>query len=268
MKECGYAEVGGARFYYEVAGHGDPIVFVHAGIADGRMWDAQFDVFAQRYRVLRYDRRGFGNTAMVAGGFSHHLDLHGLLEFLGIEGAYLVGCSQGAKAIIDFALEYPAMARALAVVSPALSGFAFAGELPRQAEQLDAADEAGDIELVDELELQVWVDGPRRSPDQVDVQVRELVREMNLIALKTSEDLGNEQPLEPPAANRLGGIRAPTLVITGDLDTPKTMAAADFISCHIAGARKVVIAGTAHLPSMEKPEEFNRRLLSFLDSRS
>jgi len=93
MKECGYAEVGGARFYYEVAGHGDPIVFVHAGIADGRMWDAQFDVFAQRYRVLRYDRRGFGNTAMVAGGFSHHLDLHGLLEFLGIEGAYLVGCS-------------------------------------------------------------------------------------------------------------------------------------------------------------------------------
>jgi len=160
------------------------------------------------------------------------------------------------------------MARALAVVSPALSGFAFAGELPRQAEQLDAADEAGDIELVDELELQVWVDGPRRSPDQVDVQVRELVREMNLIALKTSEDLGNEQPLEPPAANRLGGIRAPTLVITGDLDTPKTMAAADFISCHIAGARKVVIAGTAHLPSMEKPEEFNRRLLSFLDSRS
>ena len=110
MKESGYAEVGGARFYYEVAGQGDPIVFVHAGIADRRMWDAQFDVFARQYRVLRYDRRGFGNTAMVAGAFSHHRDLHALLEFLEIEAAYLVGCSQGAKTIIDFALEHPQMA--------------------------------------------------------------------------------------------------------------------------------------------------------------
>ena len=100
---------------------------------------------------------------------------------------------------------------------------AFAGELPRQAAQLDAADEAGDVDQVNELELQIWVDGPHRSPDQVDAKVRDLVREMNLIALKTPEDLGDEQPLEPPAADRLGSIRVPTLVITGDLDTPKTL---------------------------------------------
>jgi pimeloyl-ACP methyl ester carboxylesterase len=268
MKEFGYAEVGGARFYYEVAGQGDPIVFVHAGIADGRMWNAQFDVFARQYRVLRYDRRGFGNTAMIAGAFSHHRDLHALLEFLEIDGAYLVGCSQGAKTIIDFALENPQMARALVVVSPALSGYTFAGELPTQAEQLEVAEEAGDLDQINELELQIWVDGPQRSPDQVDAKVRELVREMNRIALKTPEDLGDEQPLEPPAANRLGGIRAPTLVITGDLDTPKTLAAADFITHHIAGACKVVMTGTAHMPNMEQPEEFNRHVLSFLDNRS
>jgi len=268
MKERGYAEVGGARVYYEVAGQGDPIVFVHAGIADGRMWDTQFDIFAQQHRVLGYDRRGFGNTAMVAGAFSHHRDLHALLEFLEIADAYLVGCSQGAKTIIDFALEHPQMARALVVVSPALSGFTFAGELPKQAELLDAADEAGDVEQVNELELQIWVDGSHRSREQVDAKVRELVREMNLIALKTPEDLGDEQPLEPPAANRLGGIRAPTLVVTGDLDTPKTLAAADFTRHHIAGARQVGMTGTAHLPNMEKPEEFNRHVLSFLDNRS
>jgi pimeloyl-ACP methyl ester carboxylesterase len=268
MKEHGYAEAGGARFYYEVAGQGDPIVFVHAGIADGRMWDAQFDFFARQYRVLRYDRRGFGNTAMVAGAFSNHRDLHALLEFFEIDRAYLVGCSQGAKTIIDFALEHPQMARALVVVSPALSGFTFAGELPKQAEQLEVAEEAGDVEQVNELELQIWVDGPQRSPDQVDAKVRELVREMNLIALKTPENLGSEQPLEPPAANQLGGIRAPSLVIIGNLDTPKTLAAADFITDHIAGARKVVMTGTAHLPNMEQPEEFNRHVLSFLDSQS
>jgi pimeloyl-ACP methyl ester carboxylesterase len=268
MRESGYAEIGGARFYYEVAGQGHPIVFVHAGIADRRMWDAQFDVFARHYRVLRYDRRGFGNTAMVAGAFSHRRDLHALLEFLEIENAYLAGCSQGAKTIIDFALEHPQMVCALVVVSPALSGFAFAGELPRQAAQLDAADEAGDIDQVNELELQIWVDGPHRSPDQVDAKVRELVREMNLVALKTPEDLGDEQALEPPAADRLGSIRVPTLVITGDLDTPETQAAADFITHHVAGARGVTITGTAHMPNMEQPEEFNRLVLSFLDDRS
>jgi len=268
MKESGYAEVGGARVYYEVAGQGVPIVFVHAGIADRRMWDAQCDAFARNYRVMRYDRRGFGNTFMVAGTFSHRRDLQALLEFLEIENAYLVGCSQGAKTIIDFALEHPQMVRALVVVSPALSGFAFAGELPKQAAQLDAADEAGDLDQINELELQIWVDGPHRSPAQVDAKVRELVREMNRLALQTPEDLGDEQPLDPPAADRLGSIRVPTLVITGDLDTPKTLAAADFITHHVAGARRVTVTGTAHMPNMEQPEEFNRHVLSFLGNRS
>ena len=178
MQKNGYAEVGGARFYYEIAGEGPPLVLVHAGITDGRMWDEQFHVFAQHYRVLRYDRRGFGKTAMVAGGYSHHRDLFELLKLLQIEQATLVGCSQGAK-IVDFTLEHPEMTDALVLVAPALGGFAFTGDMPRQAEELEVAEEAGDIDQVNELELQIWVDGPYRTPDQVDAQVRERVREMN-----------------------------------------------------------------------------------------
>ena len=78
MPKNGFAEVGGARFYYEIAGEGPPLVLLHAGIADGRMWDEQFEVFAEHYQVLRYDRRGFGKTEMVAGAYSHHRDLHEL----------------------------------------------------------------------------------------------------------------------------------------------------------------------------------------------
>src|SRR4051812_9978431 len=91
----GFAAVNGVQIYYEIAGSGHPLVLVHAGIADRRMWDAQFPVFAQHYRVIRYDMRGFGKTAMVAGSFAHHDDLHGLLTFLGVERAYLLGCSKG-----------------------------------------------------------------------------------------------------------------------------------------------------------------------------
>lgn len=264
MQKSSFAEVGGARLYYEIAGEGLPLVLVHAGIADGRMWDEQFPVFAQHYRVLRYDRRGFGKTAMVAGAYSHHRDLYELLKFLQIEQATLVGCSQGAKTAVDFTLEHPEMTDGLVLVAPALGGFAFTGDMLRQAEELELAEEAGDIAQINELELQIWVDGPYRTPDQVDAQMRERVRGMNLIALQTPEGLGNEQPLEPAAADRLAELYAPTLVIIGDLDTPRTLAAAGFLATHIVGARKVEMTGVAHLPNMERPEEFNRHVLSFL----
>jgi pimeloyl-ACP methyl ester carboxylesterase len=263
---AGYADLNGARFYYEVAGEGEPLVLVHAGIADRRMWNEQFEVFARDYMVLRYDRRGFGRTEMVAGPFSHHQDLHELLRFLGIERATLLGCSQGGKTVLDLALEHPSMIERLVLVASALGGFTFPGELPEQWAELEEADKQGDIDRVNELELQIWVDGQRHTTQQVDRSVRELVREMNLIALKAANDSGSEQPLEPPAVNRLDEIRVPTLVIVGDLDTPKTLAAADLLAEKISGARKVVINGTAHLPNMEKPQEFNRHVLAFLNS--
>jgi pimeloyl-ACP methyl ester carboxylesterase len=261
-----FARVGGTRFYYEIAGDGPPLVLVHAGIADGRMWDDQYPIFTRHYRVLRYDRRGFGKTHMAAGTYSHHQDLYTLLKFLNFGRAHLIGCSQGAKTIVDFTLEHPEMTESLILVSPALGGFAFSGAPPRQAQQLDLAEEAGDIDQVNELEMQIWVDGPNRTAEQVDPGMRERVREMNRIALMTPEDLGDEQALEPAAATRLNEILAPTLVIAGDIDTPRTLAASDFLAQQIAGAKKVNITGAAHLPNMEKVEEFNHLVLSFLSS--
>ena len=258
------AEVNGAKFHYEISGEGHPLVLVHAGIADGRMWNDQFPVFAQSYKVLRYDRRGFGKTNMMAGSFSHHADLHELLMFLNIERATLVGCSQGAKTILDLSLEHPDVVAALVLVSPALGGFIYAGELPRQASLLDLAEEAGDLEQVNELELQIWVDGPHRAPAQVDPNMRKLVGEMNALALQTPEGLGDEQALEPAAVNRLGEVRAPTLIIAGDLDTPKTLAAAQHLREKIANAQHITMTGTAHLPNMDQPKEFNRHVLSFM----
>ena len=262
----GFVDILGAKFYYEAAGEGQPLVLVHAGIADSRMWDEQFAAFGQHYRVLRYDRRGFGLTPMVAGEYSHHDDLYSLLKQLGIQRAYLVGCSQGAKTVLDFTLEHPDMVGALVLVAPAVSGLIYNGTAPRQAQEYELAEQAGDIERVNELELQIWVDGAGRSPEQVDPGVRERVREMNAIALRTPGALGDEQSLVPPAAGRLGEVRTPTLIITGNYDTPRTLAAADYLVENITGARRVIIPGTAHLPNMEQPESFNRHVRTFLES--
>jgi pimeloyl-ACP methyl ester carboxylesterase len=267
--ESGFAEIEGTRFYYEIAGEGRALVLVHAGITDARMWDEQFGEFALSFRVIRYDRRGFGRTRMNAGSnYSHHEDLYRLLRSLGIEKAILVGCSQGGKAVMDFTLEHPSMTEALVLVASALGGFEFAGQEPEQWAELERADEAGDIERVNELELQIWVDGPHRAPHEVDAALRERVREMNHIALSTPENSGTEQPLEPPAINRLGEIQAPTLIITGELDTPRTLTASRLLAQKVKGAQTIVIKGTAHLPNMERPEEFNQHVLSFLGSLS
>ena len=120
--------------YYEISGDGELLVLVPAGIADSSMWDGQLAAFARRYRVIRYDMRGFGRSAMVEGPFSHHEDSRALLDSLSIERAFLVGCSIGGRAIIDFALEHPELVRALVPVGSALSGFD-AGEEPPEIPQ-------------------------------------------------------------------------------------------------------------------------------------
>jgi pimeloyl-ACP methyl ester carboxylesterase len=134
---------------------------------------------------------------MVKGPYAHREDLRALLDSLGTEWAFLVGCSMGGGTIIDFALEHPGRVRALVLVGSAVSGFESGDDSPEQWEELVAAEDAGDLGRVCELEVQIWVDGPYRGPDRVDPGVRDLVREMNLIALKNeASGLGDERPLD------------------------------------------------------------------------
>ena len=266
-RTTGTVAVDGAELYYEVAGGGEPLVLVHAGISDSRMWDAQVDAFSQHYQIVRHDMRGFGRSPMVEGPYSHHADLRALLDALDVGRASFVGCSMGGGAVIDFALENPERVGALVLVGSAVGGFEFDEGTPEEWDELVAADEAGDLERVSELEVRMWVDGPRRGPDVVDPAVRDLVREMNLIALQNEAlKLGEERELQPPAATRLSQIQVPTLVLVGEVDRTRTLAAADLLEKELPDAQKMVVAGTAHVPNMERPEEFNRLVLNFLTS--
>lgn len=265
--QTGFAELNGTKFYYEVTGAGHPLVLVHAGIADCSMWDEQFQVFAEHYQVIRYDMRGYGQTLLVDKPYAHHQDLAALLDFLNIQQTYVLGCSMGGTTALDFTLVYPERVSSLIAVASRPEGYQFTSPPPPQLDAMEAAFQAGDFEQLSELEVQMWVDGPTRAPDQVEAALRDRVRAMNVVALKNEAlELGESQPLDPPAAQRLQEISAPTLVIIGDLDRPVMLSAADFMAQTIPNARKVVIPGTAHLPSMEKPELFNEIVLDFLGS--
>jgi len=138
------ANVIGALFYYEVAGEGRP---------------------------------------MVEGFYSHHEDLRGLLNSLEVGRVHLVGCSMGGGAVLDLALRHPERVGALVLVGSAVSEFEGDFEPPGQWDELVAVDEVGDLGRGSELEVQIWVDGPRRRPEDGGGVVPELVCEMNLMAL-------------------------------------------------------------------------------------
>jgi 3-oxoadipate enol-lactonase len=260
----GYADVYGARLYFEMMGMGHPLVLIHAGIADSRMWDDQFTDFAEHYRVIRYDIRGFGKSAMPAGPSSTSRDLYGLLTALGIARAYVVGLSIGGGIAIDFTLRYPEMVSALVLVASGLGGTQPSAEMRRADATVDAALERGGIDAAVEAENRLWVDGPKRTPDQVDPTVRARVSEMNGALYRLPEVDAPRERLDPPAIGRLGEIHVPTLILVGDGDVPDVIETANLLEQGIAGARKVVFPGVAHMVNMEQPEAFNRIVLNFL----
>lgn len=267
----GFAEVNGTRLYYEVAGEGYPLVLMHGGIMDSAMWDDQFETFAQHYRVIRYDLRGFGRSNLPgAETFSMRGDLRALLEFLGVEKANVLAISMAGSIAIDFTLDYPDMVNALILVAPGVNGFDYDAvqreDVKAMFQEIEAAFERGEIERAVELEIRAWVDGPGRAPEQVDPVVRKRVYDMDLRnSLRTEEiEWPATQKLEPPAIERLSEIRVPTLLIVGDGDVREQIIVVDTLATQIPGAQKAVMHGVAHVPNMERPAEFNQLVLDFL----
>lgn len=267
LKTAGLAEVNGTRLYYEIAGQGHPLVLIHAGICDRRMWDDQWDAFARRYEVIRFDLRGMGKSDVAPGAFAYWEDLDGLLHYLGIERTYLAGVSVGGATALDFTLAHATMVDALILVAAGISGQERpSDELIQRWAKVQAALEAGDLSDANELMLRMWVDGPNRTSDQVDPDVRARVSTMNAQNLTMGSAQLQPRQLDPPAIDRLEEIQIPTLIVVGDQDQPDVVTTADVLATRIPRAIKVVMPGTAHVPSMERPEDFNRLVLNFLST--
>src|SRR5215213_11802667 len=259
----GIAAVNGAQIAYDVAGSGPAVLLLHAGIGDRRMWDAQIPAFAEHFTVIRFDARGFGETRKPDMPFAPYADAIALLDHLGISRAHVIGVSMGSQTAIETPIAAPERVSSLVAVA-ARTGTPVSPALRAGWERVDELYEAGDIAGAVEYELRMWVDGPDRSPDAVDPEMRERVREMN-VALFTRDDVeGEELPFDPPAAERLAEIAAPTLIVYGDKDVHDVRQAAGPLASTILGAQLAVIPDAAHLPQMERPELFNEIVLGFL----
>lgn len=264
---AGFAQIGPAKLYYELAGEGQPMVMIHAGVADSRQWNDEFAIFSETHQVLRYDQRGFGQSVPVDTEFSFLSDLLGVLDQAGISRpVILVGCSMGGSLAMDFTLEHPERVKGLIMVGSGPSGLRLdVPDHPKQA----AAEEAylaGDLDRVPELEAQIWFDGMGRSKLDVDPTVREFAVEMNRLALDHEAlGLGTRKPnTETPASERLEQVEVPVLIMVGEHDIPYSHAAADHLVSALTDARKVVLPDAAHLPNLDHPDRFQREVSNFL----
>ena len=264
----GFVNNRNAQLYYETAGQGIPFVMIHAGVADNRQWNNEFTFFAQNYQVVRYDMRGYGKSEPIEGEFNPMDDLVALLDALEIhEPVVLMGCSMGGVLAMDFTLTHPSRVKALIMVGSAPSGLELDVAAPAKFAEVEKAFEAGDLDLVSELETQIWFDGTGRTPEQVNQAMRKLLYDMNRQALAhEAKQLGKRLSNAPlPAFDRIGDLKIPVLIIVGTHDTPYALAAADYMVEKIPSAQKVVIDDAAHLPNMDHPEEFQAHVKQFLD---
>jgi pimeloyl-ACP methyl ester carboxylesterase len=272
----GYAPIHGAQLYYDIHGSihepadgpigGRPLLLVHAGVADLRMWDAQLPDFAREYRVIRLDLRGFGRTAMPGGSHSNHADLRGLLDYLDVGRAHVVGLSFGGRVALDFALSYPDRLDRLVLASPSVGGEPLSKRLETFAQEEEAALERGDLVAATELNVRLWVDGPFRTADEVDPAVRAAVYAMQLAAFQLPMPAdAHPERLAPPAIERLAQVHAPVLVLAGALDLPEKIELAQRLAEELPTARLELFAGAAHMINMEQPARFNQAVLAFLD---
>jgi pimeloyl-ACP methyl ester carboxylesterase len=259
-----FAAVDGGRLFFELAGMGSPVVLIHSGITDSRSWAPQVGAFAARHRVLRYDLRGMGRSDVGHGSYSNVADFVMLLGAVGFERAAVVGVSMGGALALDVALQHPDRVSALVLVGAGISGRQPPDAFKTQMEEIEGLYERGLINQVVERELEIWLYGKGRTAVDVDPAVREAVREMDQYNTERFPADAKPERIDPPATGRLGEIRVPTLVIVGDLDVDHVQDAARVLSQEIVGARLAVMQGVAHVPNMERPEEFNRLVLDFL----
>lgn len=244
------------------------VAFIHAGVADARMWGPQLRSFTSQHRVIAPDLPGFGQTPLDSDVVDYRAFVRSALDAAGMERAAIVGTSLGARIAVELALESPERVSALVLTGPGLDGHGWSQEVRDFGAEEEEALERGDLDGAVEANLRLWLAGPRRALDAVDPGARRLVADMQrqAFALQVGRDWDMAR-LDPPASGRLAEVQAPTLVITGDEDVDDIQQIAAKLAREIPGAERATIADAAHLPNLEQPAEFDRLVLDFFGRR-
>ena len=256
-----FVEVEGGKIYYEECGSGPRnVVLIHDGIAHSAVWDDVWPAFCKKFHAIRYDRRGYGRSPASTTWYTETEDLAALLHHLKVFRVVLVGSSHGGELSIDFTLQHPELVEQLVLVGAVVSGFPYTDHFVNRGMKDSEPFSKGNVSAG----LSNWAkDKYLLAPGHEAAQKR-------LLELLTAnpQDMTHEDYARPtqPALPRLREIRVPTLILVGDADIPDVHAHAGAIEAGIPGSRRVIIPDTGHLMYLEKPEEFTRAVVGFIDA--
>ena len=235
---------------HDAAGAGPPVVLLHGlGLARA-VFDPLLPALAARFRVIRLDLAGHGASPAPAGPHAHHEDVRATLDALGLDRVDVVGLSLGGAAAVDLALAHPGRVRRLALLAPALTGWAWsdvwvaAFRTVRAVGRLDGARAA----------LEAWHAHPLFATARAHPAAARALEAMVFAddgRRWVARDIA--VPLEPPAAGRLSELAASTHVFVGECDLPDFRAIAETMATHVPAIRLLVVPDAGHLLPLEAP---------------
>lgn len=259
----GRVPVAGGALAFDEAGRGSAVILLHGAFLDRGSWDLQMPALAARHRTVRYDIRPFGESTVPDQPYRTTDDLLALMDALKIDRAHLVGHSFGGGVAIDFALAHPSRVSSLALINSGVTGAAMPADEQKEAMQVFVSARESEAKAVEAwLALGLW-SASRPRPEVM--KAIEAITTRNAARFRMAAP--PFVPITPPAIGRLAEIRTPTLVVTGDRDTPGNRTASDALVKGIPGARLVVVPGADHAIPIGWAKELNEALLAFLASR-
>ncbi len=251
-----------------------PVVLIHAGFLDRRMWDEQFSLLASEgYRAIRYDQRGFGKSDIPTEKFSDIEDLAGLLDCLELKETKIsiIGVSNGGKTAIDFALANPSRVRSMILVAPTVSGYEYSdpneeklwAAMEKDWQAHEAAIKANKISEAVEIQVNIWASAAK---GETRAKIMQIALDNSHVQIHHPTELQIEP--NPPAFRRLKEISVPTLLIWGDKDVSGQISLAERVQGMIPGSKRLLIHGADHIVNLSTPDLFNRVVLKFLAQQS
>ena len=270
--DSGYANVNGTSLYYEIAGKGEPIVFIHGNFGDHRHWDLQFSELSKKYKVLRYDYRGYGRSALPKADepYKDSDDLKTLMEFKEIKKAHLCGLSQGSDIAIDFVLAYPDMVISLIPIGPQVMGM---GEEEYSMPSFDTVKIVA-LKAFDLLRNKgakaatdyLWTGDHVFGRSVVSAITRQALLQMGYeYSWWRYLNKNKREYAFPMAIRKLNEIKVPALIVTAEYDLPLCKDLGDLMAKKIPNAKLVSIKNAGHTMNMDQPREFNKTISEFID---
>jgi 3-oxoadipate enol-lactonase len=248
----------GIRVFVADKGQGEPVLMLHGGFMDSSMWDGDAKALEGRYRIIRYDMRGYGRSPASPAPYQPTDDIVALLDHLKIPKVHVVGISMGGGLAVDFALAHPSRVGSLFLAEPGLSGWRWSSEVSGTMQTVMNANKVRGREgAIEEFLKQPVFASAADKPDAIAAIRAQLQRNFSL------EPRGAQEPSNP-AIDRLAEIACPTVVLVAERGGPDARLIGDRFQREVAGARVIQVKGTGHMINLEAPSAFREHLENFL----